>query len=105
MDAPNIRALRRSRGLSQEDLAERCNVSLLQIGYWEAGRGLTLADAAAIADALDVTLDDLVGREVHDLDDATMAKLYGSLSNQGKAKLVEYAQLLAAAGFDKWGLR
>lgn len=101
MEAPNIRGLRRAKGVSQEQLAELCGVGLIQVGYWEAGRDLSLRDAAAIADALDVTIDDLVGREVHDLDVETMGKLYNSLDTQGKARLIEYAQLLSAAGFAK----
>ena len=103
MQAPNIRALRRAQGVSQDELAERCNVSLLQVGYWEAGRDLSLADAAAIADALGVSIDDLAGREVCDLDDETLERLYNSLSSEGKAKLIEYAHLLSAAGFGKEG--
>lgn len=101
MQAPNIRGLRRSKGVSQDELAARCDVSLIQVGRWEAGRDLTLADAAAIADALDVSIDDLVGREVRDLDDDRLGKIYKSLDNQGKAKLIEYAYLLEAAGFGK----
>lgn len=103
MQAPNIRSLRRAKGVSQEQLADLCGVSLLQIGYWETGRDLTLADAAAIADALDVSIDDLVGREVRDLDDEALERLYNSLSSEGKARLVEYVELLLAAGFGKEG--
>ena len=103
MQAPNIRSLRRAKGVSQEQLADLCGVKLIQVGYWESGRDLTLSDAAAIADALNVTIDDLVGREVCNLDDDHLAKLYGALDTQGKAKLIEYAHLLSAAGFGKEG--
>lgn len=60
----NIRRLRKGRGLTQEQLAERLSVSFQTVSKWE--RGDTCPDAAtlpAIAACFDVTLDELFGMD------------------------------------------
>jgi transcriptional regulator with XRE-family HTH domain len=55
-----VRALRRARGLSQEDLAELCNLDRTYISGIERGvRNVALRNIEALANALGITLADL----------------------------------------------
>ncbi len=57
-----IAQLREKKDWSQADLADRCDVSRVMIGKYERGEAVPSIDAAKrIADALDVSLDFLVG--------------------------------------------
>jgi transcriptional regulator with XRE-family HTH domain len=54
--------LRQAAGLSQSQLARAANVPVASLRQWEQGRRTPLLDAAArVAEALDVSLDDLAG--------------------------------------------
>lgn len=60
----NIKALRKAKGLSQEELAIKLNVVRQTISKWE--KGLSVPDAGMviqIADALDTTVNILLGEE------------------------------------------
>ena len=55
---------RKSRGLSQEDLAAKVNVSRQAISKWETGDAMPdLNNLLLLADALEISLDALCGRE------------------------------------------
>ena len=61
----NLKALRKDRGLSQEDLAVRLNVVRQTISKWE--KGLSVPDAAMLirlAEVLDTTVSRLLGADV-----------------------------------------
>lgn len=59
-----VRMLRAAAGLSQEELAERAQVTRATINYLENGRFQTrLATLALVAEALEVTVAELVGAE------------------------------------------
>lgn len=61
----NIKALRKTKGLSQEELAIKLNVVRQTISKWE--KGLSVPDAGMlmkIADALDTTVNALLSEEV-----------------------------------------
>lgn len=59
--ADNIKAFRRSKGLSQESLAEKCNLHRTYIGAVERGeRNVTLSTLEAIAEALGVSVAELL---------------------------------------------
>ena len=61
----NLRALRKDRGLSQEELAVRLNVVRQTISKWE--KGLSVPDAAMLirlAEVLDTTVSRLLGADV-----------------------------------------
>lgn len=59
-----IRALRQQRGLNQEQLAELANLNRVTIAKYESGRVEPGAQALArIADAMDVTVDEILGRQ------------------------------------------
>lgn len=64
----NLKALRKQKGLTQEELAIRLNVVRQTVSKWESGRSVPDADILMkIADVLDVSLSDLLGAELpHD---------------------------------------
>lgn len=65
MLSKNIRAIRESRGLSQEELAIKLNVVRQTVSKWE--RGLSVPDAdmlVSISDALDASVGTLLGEAV-----------------------------------------
>ncbi len=58
----NLKALRKQKGLTQEDLAIRLNVVRQTVSKWESGRSVPDADILLkIADVLDVSISDLLG--------------------------------------------
>lgn len=60
-----IRALRRDRGMTQEQLAEAMNVSAAAVSKWENGQSVPdIAVLTALADYFEVSLDALVGYTV-----------------------------------------
>lgn len=59
-----IRALRKQRGLNQDQLAELASLNRVTVAKYEAGRVEPGAQALVrIADALDVTVDEILGRK------------------------------------------
>ena len=60
----NLSRERKARGLSQEELAARLGVSRQAVSKWETGEAAPdLSKLLALADALDLPLDTLCGRE------------------------------------------
>lgn len=60
-----IRKYRKEKGWPQSQLAEEADLCTVYISSYETGRWLpSLLNIIAIADALNVTLDDIVGRKV-----------------------------------------
>ena len=60
----NLQRLRKEKGLSQEDVAQKLYVSRQSVSKWENGNAEPgVKDLAALADMFGVTLDELVGRE------------------------------------------
>lgn len=58
----NLKALRKRKGLTQEELAIRLNVVRQTVSKWEKGRSVPDADILAkIAEVLDVSVSDLLG--------------------------------------------
>lgn len=57
----NLMSLRKMKGLSQEELADKINVSRQTLSKYETGESLPdVEKCKQIADVLDVSLDDLV---------------------------------------------
>ena len=76
----NLKALRKDRGLSQEELAVRLNVVRQTISKWE--KGLSVPDAAMLirlAEVLDTTVSRLLGADVPE-DEADRARLAEQLA-------------------------
>ena len=62
--ARGIRTARHKAGLTQEALAEASGVSTRAVRAWEQdARGMTLRSAIMLADALEITLDELILRD------------------------------------------
>ena len=60
----NLQRLRKEKGLSQEDVAQKLFVSRQSVSKWENGNAEPgVKDLTALADMFGVTLDELVGRE------------------------------------------
>jgi len=56
-----IKKLRLQQNLTQEELADRCNISTSYLGYVERGsRSLSLVTAVKLANCLHVSLDTLI---------------------------------------------
>ena len=67
--------LRRSRGLSQEQLAEQLNVSRQAVSKWESGASMPESEKLlAISRFFGVTLDELMGEEQERMPDAGPAE-------------------------------
>ena len=62
----SIRAHRKRAGLTQRKLGELARIGISNISSYENGKIPCLYNAIAIADALRVSLDDLIGRVVMD---------------------------------------
>lgn len=57
----NIKQLRKAKGLTQQELAQKAGVSYLSIHRYESGERIPSVDIAArIAQALGCTVDDLI---------------------------------------------
>lgn len=72
--AKELFALRRSKGLSQEELAAQVGVSRQAVSKWETAEAMPdLNKLLALSDALEVSLDRLCGRERNDADEKPSA--------------------------------
>lgn len=62
----NLSRLRKARGMNQEDLASRVQVSRQAISKWENDDAMPdLPKLLAVADALEISLDELCGRDAY----------------------------------------
>ena len=71
----NIKALRKAKGLSQEELAIKLNVVRQTVSKWE--KGLSVPDAemlVQIAEVLDTTVNILLGQEIPDFEESDRFK-------------------------------
>ncbi|MGN0642231.1 MAG: helix-turn-helix transcriptional regulator [Huintestinicola sp.] len=58
----NLKKLRKAKGLSQEQVAERLNVSRQAVAKWENGESLPdIYNCQALAELYDITVDSLLG--------------------------------------------
>ena len=63
MLSENLQLLRKENGWSQEELAEKCQVSRQAIAKWESGESVpTIEKLIYLAGLYEVSLDELVGR-------------------------------------------
>ncbi len=95
-----IRALRRARGLTQDDLAAACGVSRSAVAQWETDRaGQLRGNITRIAEALDASIEHLLqGANPADPatgDELAMLRLYRSCDPEDRAFLLRTAHKLA----------
>ncbi len=95
-----IRALRRARGLTQDDLAAACGVSRSAVAQWETDRaGQLRGNITRIAEALDASIEHLLQganpTEPATGDELAMLRLYRSCDPEDRAFLLRTAHKLA----------
>jgi|GEM_PF-2059021 len=96
-----LKNLRTGKGLSQRDIAQCAGVQPAAVSKWENGENqLKLSEAVKIVRYLDCTLDDLAGIKPRELSHESqqhqaLERAWAGLSREGRAKLLEYARLLA----------
>lgn len=114
----NIRAMRKAKGLSQEELAIRLNVVRQTVSKWE--KALSVPDAGMlirIADALGTSVNVLLGETVAEAEETPLQELAMKLEqlNEGLARQAEQRRkrwriafmalgVLAAAGLIRMAL-
>ena len=68
--ADKLQSLRKSKGLSQEELAEKCNVTRQSVSKWETGLGYPETEKLLIlCEILDVDLDYLLRDKIMKAED------------------------------------
>ncbi len=82
-----IAGLRDKKGMSQTELADKSGVSRVMIGKYERGEAAPSIDAAKkIADALEVSLDNLVGEGIYKNFDKKTLQRFKELDNLEEEK-------------------
>jgi transcriptional regulator with XRE-family HTH domain len=90
---PRVAELRRRAGLRQQDIADALDLPRSAIAMLEGDhRHLTLVEAVRLADALDVSLNTLAGREL-DADDRFDAYRQGYRDGQAAARAADVEAL------------
>jgi transcriptional regulator with XRE-family HTH domain len=100
-----IRATRRERGLTQDDLADQVGVSRSAVAQWETGRtGQVTGNLSRIADALEVNVEYLMhgddkraAGEVRQGDELALLRLYRECDPEDRQILLRTARRLARA--------
>jgi transcriptional regulator with XRE-family HTH domain len=98
-----VKAGRRERGLTQEDLAERVGVSRSAVAQWETGRtGQITGNLSRIAEALDLNVEYLMygidkraPSQAHQGDELAMLRLYRECTPEDRQILLRTARRLA----------
>jgi len=98
-----IRAARRNRGLTQDQLAERVGVSRSAVAQWETGRtGQVTGNLSRIAEVLDVNVeymmsgDDKRGAaEARQGDEMALLRLYRACEPEDRQMVLRTARRLA----------
>jgi transcriptional regulator with XRE-family HTH domain len=98
-----IRATRRERGLTQDELAERVGVSRSAVAQWETGRtGQVTGNLSRIAGALQVNVEFLMvgddkraAGEVRQGDELALLRLYRECEPEDRQMLLRTARRLA----------
>jgi transcriptional regulator with XRE-family HTH domain len=98
-----IRATRRDRGLTQDELADLVKVSRSAVAQWETGRtGQVTGNLSRIADALQVNVEYLVyGQdnravgEIRQGDELALLRLYRECDHEDRQTLLRTARRFA----------
>ena len=98
-----IRARRRDKGLTQDELADQIGVSRSAVAQWETGRtGQITGNLSRIAGSLDVSVEYLVygddkrgAAEVQQGDELALLRLYRECEPEDRQMLLRTARRLA----------
>lgn len=99
MMCDELKRLRKERGLTQVELAEKLNLSQSTIASWENGKRRPDLDLLPIiADFFGVSVDEIYGQEPHEQAPPTarddVAALMADLSPEEQAQVRQYAEFL-----------
>ncbi len=100
-----IRKLRKAHGLSQEELAEKVNISITHMSHIETGNTkLSLPVFLDIAEALEVSTDDLLGQSEYDTSSKAFAEIAKVLDrcSAREAKIISEIVKSTKAALDKF---
>ena len=98
-----IRAVRRERGLTQDELADRVGVSRSAVAQWETGRaGQVTGNLSRIAGVLEVNVEYLMygddkraAGDVRQGDELALLRLYRECDREDRQMLLRTARRLA----------
>ena len=90
MNESNLKKLRKSARLTQEQVAEKLNVSRQSVAKWESGESLPDIDnCIMLAKLYGVTIDDLIGYAKDEKNDAPSGKhIFGVVKLDSKNRIV-----------------
>jgi transcriptional regulator with XRE-family HTH domain len=57
-----IKLWRKARGLTQQDLAETCDITVSAVSLWESGGGISQKHLALVVDLFGVSMERFYGR-------------------------------------------
>jgi hypothetical protein len=100
-----IRALRREKGITQDELADSVGVSRSAVAQWETGRaGQITGNLSRIADVLEINVEYLMygddkqaPGEARQGDEMAILRLYRECAPEDRAILLQTARRLARA--------
>ena len=98
MFGERLRALRKARGLSQEELGEMTQLGQSNISAWERGGRLPLPDGLIkLASFFNCTIDELLGFDVNERNEDLLfvEQKYLSLKEEDKEKVKIYIESLS----------
>ena len=98
MFGERLRALRKARGLSQEELGEMTQLGQSNISAWERGGRLPLPDGLIkLASFFNCTIDELLGFDANEKteDLIFVEQKYLSLKEEDKEKVKSYIESLS----------
>lgn len=79
----NIRALRKAKGYSQEEVASRLNVARQTISKWEKGYSVPDADMLTrLAEVLEVPVSKLLGEKISNESEPSIAEMLSRINEQ-----------------------
>ena len=93
-----IKSLRRQAGLTQEQMAELCDISTSFLGHIERGsRRLSLETAVKIADCLQVSIDSLIisGKQANSNIFSMVGAIAEKQDEKKKAQFIRIVEVLA----------
>ena len=89
-----VKSLRNNAGLTQEVMAEKCNISTSYLGHIERGsRKLSLETAVKIADCLNASLDGLI-LDAKVVGESILPSIEAVVQKQDTAKQEQFLRLL-----------
>lgn len=95
----NLKAMRNKTGMTQTEVADRLEISVITYRSWESERYmLSLAQASQLADLFACTLDDLAGRVPPQApEDKRLARVVGAYEAAGESGRALMAALVDVA--------